>query len=84
MREPGWPHGNRPRATLLWEVWKTGRIMSCEVNEHPLGWEIRCYVSGDFHYIHVHPVRFEAETEADEKKRELLALGWTDRPPMPD
>jgi len=28
MKEPGWPFGNRPPATLLWELWKTGRIMS--------------------------------------------------------
>jgi hypothetical protein len=42
MNEPGWPFGNRPPAQLLWEVWKTGRIMSCEMNEHPLGFEIRC------------------------------------------
>lgn len=68
----------------MWEVWKTGRIMTCEVNAHPFGWEVRCYVSGDFHYSRVHPVRFAADEEADEKKRELLAAGWTDRLPMPE
>lgn len=84
MKEPGWPHGNRPKAIVLWELWKAGRIISCEMNEHPFGWEIRCYVGGEFHYSHVHPVRFAAEEEAEEKKQELIARGWTDRPPMPD
>lgn len=83
MKEPGWPFGNRPPAKLLWEVWKTGRIMSCEMNEHPLGWEIRCYLCGEFHYSHVSPVQFAAEEEAEAKKQELIALGWTDRPPTP-
>jgi len=35
------------------EMWKDGRIMSCEMNDYPLGWEIRCYLQGDFHYSHV-------------------------------
>ena len=35
---------DRPPARLLWEVWKSGRIMSCEMNEHPPGWEICYYV----------------------------------------
>lgn len=43
---PGWPFGDRPPHKLVWELWKTGRIMSCEMNEHPLGWEIRCYPTG--------------------------------------
>jgi len=54
MKEHGWPFGNRPQGRVLWEVWKTGRIMSCEINEHPLGWEIRCYIGGQFHYSHVY------------------------------
>lgn len=37
VTEPGWPFGNRPTPRLLWEVWKSGRIMSCEMNEHPIG-----------------------------------------------
>lgn len=31
MKEPSWPFGNRPPVTLLWEVYKTGRVMSCEM-----------------------------------------------------
>lgn len=57
--------------------------MSCEMNEHPLGWEIRCYLRGDFHDSHVSRTREEADAEAEAKKQELLALGWTERPPMP-
>jgi hypothetical protein len=84
VKEPGWPLGNRPFATLLWELWKSGRIMSCEMNEHSLGWEVRCYLRGDFHYSHVSRTRGLAEQEAEAKRQELTALGWTDRPPMPD
>jgi hypothetical protein len=65
-------------------MWKTGRIMSCEMNEHPLGWEIRCYLRSDFHYSHVSRTREGAEQEAEAKKQELVALGWTDPPPMHD
>jgi hypothetical protein len=83
MREPGWPHGNRLPATVMWELWK-GRTFSCEINQRPFGWALRCYVSGDFHYSRVHPVRFAAQEEAEEKKQEPIAAGWTDRPPMPD
>ena len=57
--------------------------MSCELNEHPLGWEIRCYLRSDFHYTHVSRTRELAEGEAEAKKQELIALGWTDRPPLP-
>lgn len=58
--------------------------MSCEINEHPLGWEIRCYLRGDFHYSYVLKARQLAEEEAEAKKQELLDLGWTHRPPVPD
>jgi hypothetical protein len=81
MKEPDWPFGNRPTARLLWELWKTGRVMSCEMNEHPLGWEIRCYLRGQFHYSHVHPHPHLARDEAEAKKQELIALWWTDHHP---
>ncbi len=84
VKEPGWPFDNRPQAKLLWELWKTGRIISCELNEHPLGWEIRCYLRGDFHYSHVSRTRELADGEAEAKKQELVALGWTNRPLVPD
>ena len=32
---------DRQPARLFREVWKSGRIMSYEMNEHPPGWEIR-------------------------------------------
>lgn len=83
MREPGWPRGDRPPAKLLWELWKAGLVMSCEINEHPHGWEIRCYVGGEFHYSQVHAHPHLARDEAEMKKHELLERGWADRPPMP-
>lgn len=84
MKEPGWPFGNRPAPRLLWELWKTGRIMKCEMNSHPLGWEIRCYLGDRFHDSRVHTLLAAAEDDAEAKKQELIALGWTGRPPMPD
>jgi hypothetical protein len=45
--------------------------MSCEMNEHPFGWEIRCYLRGDFHYSHVSRTRELAEQDAQTKRREL-------------
>ena len=84
MKEPGWPFGNRPPPRLLWELWKAGRVMSCEMNEHPLGWEIRCYLRGDFHYSNVQRSQHLAEAEAAAKRKEFVDLGWTERPPAPD
>ncbi len=84
MTEPGWPFGNRPPHQLLWELWKPGYVMSCQINEHPLGWEIRCYLRGNFHYSHVATTRELAEEEAEAQKREVVELGWTNRPVMPD
>ena len=68
MKEPGWPFGNRPPARLLWELWKSGRIMSCELNEHPQGWEIRYYVRSDFQSSQVFEGVARAETEAHDRK----------------
>jgi hypothetical protein len=80
-REPGWPRGNRPPHHVMWELWKPGKIMSCEINDHPLGVEIRCYLRGEFYYSRVHPVRFAAQEEAEEKRRELLDAAWSEHPP---
>lgn len=82
--EPGWPFDNRPTPRRVWSVWKTGRLMECEINEHPLGFELRVYLGFDFHYSHAHPTRELAEAEAEQRKRELLEEGWTDRQSMPD
>ena len=75
MKEPGWPFGNRPLARVLWELWK-GRVASCEMNEHPLGWQIRCNVNWEFHYSHVAPLRHLAEEEAAANKRHLVDHEW--------
>jgi hypothetical protein len=83
MNEPGWPHGNRPAASLLWELWKPGYVMSCEMNEHPLGWELRCYMRGDFHHSQILPSPDLAREEAEAKMQEFVGLGWTRRPTIP-
>lgn len=58
--------------------------MEAEVKAHPLGYEVRVYLHGDYLYSHVHPARELAEADANERKRELLAEGRTDRPAMPE
>ena len=57
---------DRPPARLLWDIWKNGRIMSCEMNEHPPGWEICYYARGDFRSSQVFDGVARAETEAHE------------------
>jgi hypothetical protein len=84
MAEPGWPRGDRPPHVTVWELWKTGRIMSCEINEHPLGWEIRSYVGAEFRHSRVSGTRAEALEEAERQRRDMIELGWTGRPPMPE
>ena len=54
--------------------------MEAEINEHPLGFELRVYVQGAFLYLLVLPTRELAEQEAYDVKREGSANGWTDRP----
>ena len=84
MKEPGWPFGNRPPATRLWELYKAGRVMTCEINAHPLGHEMRLYLRGEFQSAQVFATFELAEAEAVDMKRELVEAGWTDRPPMPE
>ena len=48
MKEPGWPFGNRPAPRKVWALWKSGRVMECEINGHPLGYELRIYMGGTF------------------------------------
>lgn len=82
--DPGWPFGNRPKPRRVWALWKGGRLMECEINAHPLGHEVRVYVQGDFHYSRALTTIELADAEAEDRRRELLAEGWTDRPPIPD
>lgn len=81
--EPGWPFDNRPAPQRMWVLWKTGRLMEAEINEHPIGFELRLYLGGDFCYSRAHAARELAEAEAHECKSELLADGWTDPPTRP-
>ena len=87
--EPGWPFGGRPKPRKPWSLWKAGRLMECEINAlrdsagEPLGHEIRVYVQGDFQDSRAHPAIDLAEAEAEERRRELVAAGWAERPPLP-
>jgi hypothetical protein len=67
--EPDWPFGNRPRPRRIWSLREAGRLMECEINEHPLGHEVRVYVQGDFHYSRVHHTLEAAEAEAAKRPR---------------
>jgi len=75
VREPGWPFGDRPTPRLLWEVWKAGRVMSCEMDTHPLGVEIRTYQTGEFQSSQVFEFTELAEAEAAQRKREFTMDG---------
>ena len=57
--------------------------MSCEMNAHPLGVEIRTYQRGEFQSSQVFESTELAEAEAAQRKGEFTMDGWTDRPPMP-
>ncbi len=50
--EPGWPHGGRPKPERAWSLWKPGALMESEINAHPLGYEVRVYVRGEFRFVH--------------------------------
>jgi hypothetical protein len=50
--------------------------MEAEINAHPLGHELRVYVSGSLHYSRVHRALADAEAEAEGRKQELSARGW--------
>lgn len=52
--------------------------MECDVSAHASGFEIRFTYCGELYHSHVHVNRSQADREADEKRRELIALGWTE------
>ena len=83
MKEAGWPFGGRPTPERLWSLWQAGSLLRATINAHPLGYEVRVYMSGDYLYSFLKPTRELAEQEARELKRERLANGWTDRPEIP-
>jgi hypothetical protein len=56
---------------------KDARIMTCEINPHPLGYELRISLGGELYYSRVHAARDLAVTEAAERRRELEETGWT-------
>ena len=84
MKEPGWPRGDRPPHRVLWELWKPGHVMRCELNAHPFGSQIRIYQRDEFQSSQIFPTIEEAERDAEEQRRRFVAAGWAERPPMPD
>jgi hypothetical protein len=79
--EIGWPFGKRPMPTKLWAMWKkTGRLMECEINAHPLRHEVRVYLQGDFHWSRALATLENAVREAEDRRRELVAEGWAPAP----
>ena len=75
--------GNRPKCRRIWALWKSGVIQACEINGHPLGYEVRFYEHGELLVSHVHETVALAEIEANERKCELVAQGWIDKPQIP-
>jgi hypothetical protein len=83
MSEPGWPFGGRPKAIQAWCLWKAGSLQSCEINQHPMGFEVRYYQGTDFVSARIHGTLAAANEDAADRKAELLRELWTETPPMP-
>jgi len=81
--EPGWPFGNRPTPRRIWALWKSGVFQACEISGHPLGCEVRFYEQGELLLSRVYETSALAEIEAIDRRRELVADGWTEKPQMP-
>jgi hypothetical protein len=58
-------------------------FQACEINAHPLGCEVRFYEQGEVLLSRVYETIALAEIEANDRRRELLADGWTEKPHMP-
>src|SRR2546427_12689753 len=79
MKEPGWPRQNRPKPCRIWSLWKSGALMECEINSHPLGHELRIYHRGQFQSAQVFESDERAAREAQDRKSEFIAAaGWND------
>lgn len=78
--EPGWTSGGSRKGERVWSLWRSGTLARAEVNEHPLGYEVRVYMRGGLLFKSVHPTREAAELEAHELEREARAKAWTDQP----
>ena len=65
--EPSWP-SNRPAPIRKWEVSKNASRMLCEIDQHPLGWEIRFSYREEFYRSQVHPTRELAEAAFAEEE----------------
>jgi len=51
---------------------------TCELHEHPLGWELRASIGGDDRLTQVHRDRVAALAHAEELRRRLVKRGWTE------
>ena len=59
-------------------------VTGCVTTGSKTARSVRFYYQGDVYFSRVHPTRELAETEANERRGELLAEGWTERPAMPE
>jgi hypothetical protein len=60
-----------------WRVYWDDSTMECRIGDATGGAEIQFIYRGELYHQFVHPTRHEAEDEAERKRRELVALGWT-------
>jgi hypothetical protein len=50
--------------------------MSGELTAHPLAFELRIDLNGDFHSSRVHRTLADAEAETEERRCEVMERGW--------
>jgi len=83
--ELGSPSGGALKGPRVWSLWRSGTLAHAEINKHPLGYDLRVYMSGSLLFKSVHPTREAAEQEAREMEREARAKAWIDQPEhLPD
>jgi hypothetical protein len=62
---------------VLWELWRDGHAMRCEVRAHPDGHEVRLSDDRGTVAPQVFATLEAAQREADARRDALLAPGWS-------
>ena len=63
-----------------WRLFRGETLMGCFItNLHPAGARIRFDYGGEVYYRFVHATREDAGREAQDKRHQLLHLGWSER-----
>jgi hypothetical protein len=71
------PFPNRQPTHRVWVLWKTNRVLKCEIKHLVSGYAVRIYLGGKLYHSRFDTASAEAYTQAADLKRMLLADGWT-------